>query len=111
MPPDVKKNWLEAVVSKGKTIGHVLIIPQKKHSVREPLYRPISSNKNNSIIMGNSEKMSQLRNLVEKLAKHEGIVTITGETGTGKEVVAKEIHNMSNKAGNFVAINCGAIQK
>lgn len=54
--------------------------------------------------------MSEVRNLVEKVAASEANVLILGETGTGKELVARSIHeNSDRKNGPFVPINCGAI--
>lgn len=54
--------------------------------------------------------MSEVRNLVGKVAASEANVLILGETGTGKELVARSIHeNSDRKNGPFVPINCGAI--
>jgi len=46
---------------------------------------------------------------LEKLAPSEAAVLICGETGTGKELVAKHIHQSSGRKGPFMAVNCGAI--
>jgi DNA-binding NtrC family response regulator len=51
----------------------------------------------------------QLLDYVEKLARSEVPVLITGETGTGKELVAQHIHHLSGRKGPFLAVNCGAI--
>jgi len=61
-------------------------------------------------LVGISEPMSQVRFLIEQVAKTPASVLILGESGTGKEVVARNIHNLSDRAkGTFVPINCGAI--
>jgi transcriptional regulator with GAF, ATPase, and Fis domain len=61
-------------------------------------------------LVGASESMRGLFRKVEKVAGTEVSVLIEGETGTGKELVASEIHRRSNRAqGPFVVINCGAI--
>lgn len=61
-------------------------------------------------IIGNSRPMQHVFSLMEKAIKTDITVSITGETGTGKEVVAKAIHRNSNrKKGPFVAINMSAI--
>ena len=65
----------------------------------------------NSII-GNSPPIQQVFKLMEKAVKSDITVSITGETGTGKEVVAKSIHYNSNRRkGPFIALNMGAIPK
>ena len=54
--------------------------------------------------------MQQVFRKVEKIAPTDISVLITGETGTGKELIAREIHNRSPRAGKpFITINCGAI--
>lgn len=57
-----------------------------------------------------SAKMKQLDQLVEKIAVTDASVLILGENGTGKEVVAREIHRKSNRSGEiFVKVDLGAI--
>ena len=61
-------------------------------------------------LIGASTSMRELFRKVEKVACTDIGVLIEGETGTGKELVASEIHRRSNRAkGPFVVINCGAI--
>lgn len=61
-------------------------------------------------LMGASAAMQAVRQEVENVARHRLSVLILGETGTGKEVVAKAIHQSSAQAAHpFVAINCAAI--
>jgi DNA-binding NtrC family response regulator len=61
-------------------------------------------------IIGESEKMLSLFEMVEKVASSDSTVLIQGESGTGKELVARAIHDLSNRAEkNFVAVNCAAI--
>lgn len=61
-------------------------------------------------LIGASDSMRELFRKVEKVAVTDISVLITGETGTGKELVASEVHRRSPRnKGPFVAINCGAI--
>jgi len=60
-------------------------------------------------ILSKSPKMFKVFKLIRSLAETDSGVMITGETGTGKELVARAIHTLSRrKAKQFVAINCGA---
>ncbi|MDQ7053096.1 MAG: sigma 54-interacting transcriptional regulator [candidate division KSB1 bacterium] len=61
-------------------------------------------------IIGQSRPIEQLRQLILNYGRSEAPVLITGETGTGKELVARAIHEASARSnGPFVAINCAAI--
>jgi DNA-binding NtrC family response regulator len=61
-------------------------------------------------IIGKSPAMKRLFHLIETVAGTNSTILITGETGTGKEVVARAIHQSSPRRGNrFVALNCSAI--
>ena len=61
-------------------------------------------------LVGTSKPMSEVRFLIEQVAKRPASVLILGESGTGKEVVARNIHNLSDRSnGTFVPVNCGAI--
>ena len=61
-------------------------------------------------IVGESEQTVRLRSLVERVAASEARVLITGENGTGKELVAKWLHHKSRRANApFVEVNCAAI--
>ncbi len=61
-------------------------------------------------LIGNSEVMQKLKVTIHKLARSQAPVFLWGASGTGKEVVARLIHDLSpRREGNFVAVNCGAI--
>ena len=63
-----------------------------------------------SDLIGESAGMQRVKKLIDKLAPTDSSVLILGETGTGKEMVAKRIHEQSERAdAPFVAVNCGAI--
>jgi DNA-binding NtrC family response regulator len=82
----------------------------------EQLKRRLSTKKQSAIqgtntdLIGSSRAMLKLQMLIEQIAKTEASVLITGESGSGKEQVAKLIHQKSAHAsGPFVAVNCAAI--
>jgi two-component system NtrC family response regulator len=61
-------------------------------------------------LVGKSAGMDRVRTLIAKVAPTQSTVLILGETGTGKELVARAVHDQSPRAGEpFVAINCGAL--
>jgi len=63
-----------------------------------------------SHMVGNSDEMKSVFDVVRKVAPSEASVLITGESGTGKELIARAIHQGSPRSHNpFVAINCAAI--
>ena len=61
-------------------------------------------------ILGKSESMRRLKGIARKVAKTMPNILLTGETGTGKEMFARAIHNISDRSDNpFIAVNCAAI--
>jgi len=61
-------------------------------------------------MVGDSPQINEIHNLIEKVAPTEARVLITGENGTGKELVAHHLHLKSNRTGApFVEVNCAAI--
>jgi DNA-binding NtrC family response regulator len=61
-------------------------------------------------IVARSARMSQLVDLARRVAKVDSTVLITGESGSGKERIARLVHDESSRAaGPFIAVNCGAI--
>lgn len=61
-------------------------------------------------LVGRSNQMRKLYDLINVIAPTDASVVIEGETGTGKELVAKTIHAESHRSGNvFFAVNCGAL--
>src|SRR5690349_9523107 len=62
------------------------------------------------MIVGKSKSSNHLRQLVRRVAQSNASVMITGPSGAGKEVLARAIHEESDRAGKpFIALNCGAI--
>ncbi|MFZ5434611.1 MAG: sigma-54-dependent transcriptional regulator [Calditrichota bacterium] len=61
-------------------------------------------------LIGSSQHMRELTDLIGRVAPSDSTILITGESGTGKEVVAQVIHQLSERARNeFVTVNCGAL--
>ncbi|TXG97321.1 MAG: sigma-54-dependent Fis family transcriptional regulator [Rhodocyclaceae bacterium] len=61
-------------------------------------------------LIGDSPSMQQVRAMIEKLARSQAPIYISGESGSGKELAARLIHSRSARAaGAFVPVNCGAI--
>lgn len=66
--------------------------------------------KNTADLIGDSPIINQVRTMIEKLARSQAPVYISGESGSGKELAARLIHkNSSRREKSFVAVNCGAI--
>lgn len=74
------------------------------------LRRERSDNYHFGYIVGHSDRMRAIFDMVARVARSDASVLITGESGTGKEVVARAIHEQSNRAGGpFHPLNCAAI--
>ncbi|MDC0089799.1 sigma-54 factor interaction domain-containing protein, partial [Porticoccaceae bacterium] len=63
-------------------------------------------------IIGQSIAIEELRTLIEMVGPSESTVLILGDSGTGKELVARALHDSSTRAGGpFIPVNCGAIPR
>lgn len=62
------------------------------------------------LLIGSSKKMESIYKTIDKIAESSATVLICGETGTGKELVAREIHERSKRSsGPFICVNCAAL--
>lgn len=92
-------------------ISRALEVKQLKREVEE-LKTELFSRYRFSNIIGTSSKMNSIFQMMEKIARVDGTVLITGESGSGKELVARAIHfNSPRKDSPFIVVNCGAIPK
>src|SRR5205823_10196298 len=74
------------------------------------LRRQLKQSRGFGALLGVGPAMQEVYRLIDLAATSSAPVLLTGETGTGKELVARTIHQMSNRAkGPFVAVNCAAI--
>ncbi|WP_005037458.1 sigma 54-interacting transcriptional regulator [Holophaga foetida] len=79
----------------------------QEHEPRDPLKTELAQS---ATIVGSSDAMKGVFQLIGGVASTDATVLILGESGTGKELVAREIHTSSRRAsGPFVAINCAAL--
>src|SRR4026208_1652831 len=61
-------------------------------------------------LVGSSEELRNVYDLIRRVANLSAVVLINGESGTGKELVARAIHNLGMRANRpFIAVSCGAI--
>ncbi len=83
---------------------------RRKEEERQNLRRAMSRSVERGSIIGRSEKMNAIFQLVDQVAPARSTVLVTGESGTGKELIAKAIHEQSPRAGRtFVTVNSSNI--
>ena len=94
-----------------KTLGVVVSRAVQHRRLRDQIKQLRAANDANaSIIVGGSPAMRKVADLIERVGDSDASVLIHGETGTGKELVARAVHNKSKRReGPFVAINCAAV--
>ena len=60
-------------------------------------------------LIGDSPALTDAREMIDRVARNLAPVHFTGESGSGKELAARRVHDLSGRTGLFVAVNCGAI--
>ncbi len=94
--------------SSGEIIGGVETF--RDHSLEEALRKELSARFHMGDMVSSSPAMQTIFNILPKVAQSDSTVLIEGETGTGKELAARAIHNSSPRRDKpFIAINCGAL--
>jgi len=97
-PPDLNKLLITVrnATEKNSLVIETKVLKRKITKTRE--------------IIGESPSVKKIKKTIEKVAPTDARVLITGENGTGKELVARWLHERSNRAGDpFVEVNCAAI--
>jgi len=97
--------------SDADVIAAITRLQERQTSVTssETTSRIVSSEIPRDTLIGESKAMRDVKQLVGRIAPLPATVLIEGETGTGKELVARLLHNLSGRRGAFVPVNCGAI--
>lgn len=99
-------------VSPGLAVYDKIFIFDEMKNVKSDIYGLTNISKSVSLdnIIGKAEVIQQLKNKIRKIADSNSTVLVTGQSGTGKELVARAIHATSNRRDKpFIAVNCGAI--
>ncbi len=102
-------DFLEKPVDLNRLLVSVRNATERKELVRETKTLRRKINKKYQMI-GESEAIKRVKEIIDRVAPTDARVLITGENGTGKEIVARLLHEKSNRAkGPFVEVNCAAI--
>jgi sigma-54 dependent transcriptional regulator, acetoin dehydrogenase operon transcriptional activator AcoR len=98
---------IEPIKFNNEEIGYVSIFKTRNNSSSS-----VPTNSQNHNLVGESAEMKLILQKCRQIASINTPILLTGETGTGKEVIARYIHKVSSRKDKpFIAINCGAIQK
>ncbi|WP_255460377.1 sigma-54-dependent Fis family transcriptional regulator [Lacibacter sediminis] len=101
------------LIAAEKVLNQLVEIKQYKQLLEEEktyLREEIETSQNFSELIGESDEMKKIFRLVQQVASSDSTVLVLGETGTGKELIARAIHNASpRKSKLMVKVNCAAI--
>jgi DNA-binding NtrC family response regulator len=107
------EDYITAPVDMNRLLGSLRRIVEREEAVVQPQLSPARRRRvatTSEQIIGSSPAIEHVRCLIEKVAPSDARVLITGENGTGKELVARSLHAKSSRAdAPFVEVNCAAI--
>ena len=86
-------------------VGDVLLVYERGRKLESEDSQEVSQEN----IPGKSAAIRDMRGQVERAAKDPSPVLLLGETGTGKEWIAREIHSLSKRSGKLIPVNCAAL--
>lgn len=97
---------IKSVYSLRKSKAEINHLKQKESNLKQLI------NQKKNLIIGNSKALSKVLNLTRKVAKTNVTVLITGENGTGKELIARELHQVSDRKEEvFISVDMGTISE
>ncbi|MFI2742484.1 sigma-54-dependent transcriptional regulator [Zhouia sp. PK063] len=97
---------IQSALALQKTKKEVLALKSKQQELKQVI------NRHPNLIVGNSKALNHVLQLTHKVAKTNVNVLITGENGTGKELIARELHEKSSRKNEvFIAVDMGAISE
>ncbi len=97
---------IKSAYSLRKSKTEITQLKQKENNLKQVI------NQTDTAIIGKSESLRNVLQITKKVAKTDVNVLITGENGTGKELIARELHNLSDRKGEvFISVDMGAISE
>ena len=106
------QDYLLKPISTKEVVGRILQLMERRHQAEEiqSLRRREVQEYNFDGIIGKSKTLRKILEVVEKVGPTQATILISGDSGTGKELIARAIHGHSNcKNGLFLPVNCGAL--
>jgi len=97
---------IKSAYSLRKSKAEISHLKQKQNNLRQVI------NQKKELIIGNSKALTKVLKLVNKVAKTDVNILITGENGTGKELIARQLHQMSNRKDEiFIGVDMGTLSE